>query len=790
MNQQFADVNDMGPQKGDAIPEAPIPIRVQKPDDTITTKPFYTPIRPDLEHLSREYDKIKSKGDTLVDEVVYLRKEEGMLKQLYSRYHDLSYQVNTDFLLQCEVNTKLRNLLTDVVGELSPQQQEQFEAVTESALQVNPSEFHEQFTPQLMQVLSEGGGAAGPSVYVDAASPSLSSYAQHQPQLQQGQQQQLQPGLPSQQSDRIGSGGEKSGNRTNGQFVPQQQQQSRQSGNRRDPSGGVWDRSGGNMYPDGDRGGRPNKIKTGAFSPTMSRSGPMDRIPPNPGQRMEGSAPIPVAGRGMVPESSDNAGDFYPSHHPMYGQDGPGHGMGMVGPPVNIKPKHMQNIAVGGKGVSGPGSSSRHLKSPHVAANPGHPSSPTLSHKSRGDVGGGFMSREGSRSSRGPAGQQLQPADGIIPNGDYPKEQGVPYNGFSQGTNVGGNPASPQPQLLQPKSHHHSQRKSPGAKSMQQGNIGPPGTMSVKNGDAMPPEVYSRGGRPDTQHFPAQESLDPNQVPLNQYSCRRATDGSLNSFLFPRYKDIYTPGIPRGANLISTLKHKDLVTAITISNSSDRVYAGGKGSVTVWDVNNSQTPITELNCLSDNYIRSCKLLADDRTLIVGGETSDLCIWDLPTNQIVGRLESQISGRLEPHVLACYALALSPPQTTPNPLCYSCSSDGIVDVWDIHNRSLVGTLKGHTDGVSCVDITSDGTTLVTGGLDKMVKVWDLRTNKELETFRFPAHVFSIGVYGEAPFVAVGIENHEIEIFSLTGEPDLNFNLRLHQDSVLSLKFAHK
>lgn len=32
----------------------------------------------------------------------------------------------------------------------------------------------------------------------------------------------------------------------------------------------------------------------------------------------------------------------------------------------------------------------------------------------------------------------------------------------------------------------------------------------------------------------------------------------------------------------------------------------------------------------DNYIRSCKLLPDGRTLIVGGEASTICIWDLGT----------------------------------------------------------------------------------------------------------------------------------------------------------------
>lgn len=55
----------------------------------------------------------------------------------------------------------------------------------------------------------------------------------------------------------------------------------------------------------------------------------------------------------------------------------------------------------------------------------------------------------------------------------------------------------------------------------------------------------------------------------------------------------------------------------------------------------------------DNYIRSVKLLPDGRTLIVGGEASNLSIWDLasPTPRMRAELTSSAP--------ACYALAISP-----------------------------------------------------------------------------------------------------------------------------------
>ena len=94
----------------------------------------------------------------------------------------------------------------------------------------------------------------------------------------------------------------------------------------------------------------------------------------------------------------------------------------------------------------------------------------------------------------------------------------------------------------------------------------------------------------------------------------------------------------------------------------------------------------------DNYIRSCRLLPDGRTLIVGGEASTLTIWDLASSQ------PRIKNELTSNAPACYALAISPDSK----VCFSCCSDGNIAVWDLHNQTLVRQFQGHTDGASCID----------------------------------------------------------------------------------------
>lgn len=213
--------------------------------------------------------------------------------------------------------------------------------------------------------------------------------------------------------------------------------------------------------------------------------------------------------------------------------------------------------------------------------------------------------------------------------------------------------------------------------------------------------------------------------------------------------------------------------AVTISNPTKYVYTGGKGCVKVWDISQpgNKSPVSQLDCLvsvyrtdeicqlfvdnevsiwcfsckfllcpcvyylqqRDNYIRSVKLLPDGRTLIVGGEASNLSIWDLasPTPRIKAELTSAAP--------ACYALAISPDSK----VCFSCCSDGNIAVWDLHNQSLVRQFQGHTDGASCIDISPDGCRLWTGGLDNTVRSWDLREGRQLQQHDFSSQIFSLG-----------------------------------------------
>ncbi|XP_017849404.1 protein groucho isoform X2 [Drosophila busckii] len=262
------------------------------------------------------------------------------------------------------------------------------------------------------------------------------------------------------------------------------------------------------------------------------------------------------------------------------------------------------------------------------------------------------------------------------------------------------------------------------------------------------------------------------------YSFHMNGEGSLQPVPFPA-DALVGVGIPRHARQINTLSHGEVVCAVTISNPTKYVYTGGKGCVKVWDISQpgNKNPVSQLDCLQrDNYIRSVKLLPDGRTLIVGGEASNLSIWDLasPTPRIKAELTSAAP--------ACYALAISPDSK----VCFSCCSDGNIAVWDLHNEILVRQFQGHTDGASCIDISPDGSRLWTGGLDNTVRSWDLREGRQLQQHDFSSQIFSLGYCPTGDWLAVGMENSHVEVLHAS-KPD-KYQLHLHESCVLSLRFA--
>ncbi|GLI67244.1 hypothetical protein VaNZ11_011426, partial [Volvox africanus] len=64
--------------------------------------------------------------------------------------------------------------------------------------------------------------------------------------------------------------------------------------------------------------------------------------------------------------------------------------------------------------------------------------------------------------------------------------------------------------------------------------------------------------------------------------------------------------------------------------------------------------------------------------------------------------------------------------------FSAGDDGSVRVWDLGNKKCQYELKAHFSAVTSLALCSDGELLLTGGRDKVVVVWDLRSGTKVAT----------------------------------------------------------
>ena len=280
------------------------------------------------------------------------------------------------------------------------------------------------------------------------------------------------------------------------------------------------------------------------------------------------------------------------------------------------------------------------------------------------------------------------------------------------------------------------------------------------------------------------------------YSIQLDADGRPK-FIPCSPKALADPGVPKKAREVFSLDHGEVVCAVALSNPTRNIYTGGKGFVKVWSLDNSEsnneirapkvihTPVAELACLPpDAYVRSCKLFPGGKKLIVGGEVPPISVWDLGNGGPVK------IGELEELATACYALAISADSKT----CITCFNDGMIGLYDVHNLQLIGKFHGHTDGVSCVDISSDGNTLWTGGLDKSLKSWYFNPSKMVveqdyvTKTGFDSQIFSLGCCPTGDYIALGMESSIIEVMSTNQAKPEKMQLKMHDSCVLALKFA--
>ncbi|KAI5676493.1 hypothetical protein M9H77_07443 [Catharanthus roseus] len=194
---------------------------------------------------------------------------------------------------------------------------------------------------------------------------------------------------------------------------------------------------------------------------------------------------------------------------------------------------------------------------------------------------------------------------------------------------------------------------------------------------------------------------------------------------------------------IKTLRqHSDYVTCLAAAEKNSNIVASGGlgGEVFIWDLEAALTPQSKSNDATE----------DDCSNVVCGSGNPLPVTSLrPVNSSNNiSLHSTQSQAYVPlaakgHKDSVYALAMHESGT----VLVSGGTEKVVRVWDPRSGSKAMKLKGHTDNIRALLLDSSGRFCLSGSSDSMIRLWDLGQQRCIHSYA--VHTDSVWALASTP-----------------------------------------
>lgn len=157
--------------------------------------------------------------------------------------------------------------------------------------------------------------------------------------------------------------------------------------------------------------------------------------------------------------------------------------------------------------------------------------------------------------------------------------------------------------------------------------------------------------------------------------------------------------------------HQRGVTAIAVTSNCTRIISGGgEGDVRVWDVTTSTQVLTRTMKEHKGSITCICVKSNDKECVSSGGGGSCIIWDLE-NFI--RLQVVFANAM------FQAVRYGPGEYQ----ILSCGTDRKVTYYEVLDGTPVRSLEASLSGaINAMDVTDDAKVFVTGGADKLIKVW--------------------------------------------------------------------
>jgi WD40 repeat protein len=165
-----------------------------------------------------------------------------------------------------------------------------------------------------------------------------------------------------------------------------------------------------------------------------------------------------------------------------------------------------------------------------------------------------------------------------------------------------------------------------------------------------------------------------------------------------------------GKELAVLAGHEAAVRAIAFSADGKRLASGsGDNTIKLWNLA-TKAEIATLEGHSA-AVRSVAFTPNGKGLISGAEDGTVRLWDA---------DGTARASIEAHRDMVWTVAVAGKNTA-----ISGGADGQLILWDLETKELRQRLPAHTDALTSLAIAADGRSVVSGSLDRTIKIWRAR-----------------------------------------------------------------
>jgi len=193
---------------------------------------------------------------------------------------------------------------------------------------------------------------------------------------------------------------------------------------------------------------------------------------------------------------------------------------------------------------------------------------------------------------------------------------------------------------------------------------------------------------------------------------------------------LYNPLAPKFNQLDEINPHTRIVYTVCASERDNMIASGSDDkTIRLWRrvKNGSSTSSTGARCIANLQLRSCinslAFSPNGDLLAAALDSGWIELYSLATGKMVGALEGQTTSEV-------WTICFSPDGSN----IISGALDRAVRIWDVRERECRWALRGHDEWVNGVAVSNDGTTIVSGSGDKTVRFWDTKRMQCRSTLR--------------------------------------------------------